>query len=96
MKVLGSINHPNIVKLLGYCVEGNKKSGMQRFLVYENKDCINLGKRIFEGNNPFFDTYMIGSLSRLIVARDVACGLACLHEVTGNKVFNTLPNYFVR
>ncbi|PWA42275.1 protein kinase-like domain-containing protein [Artemisia annua] len=87
VKLLGSIDHPNLVKLVGYCVKRNEESGMQRFLVYENIDVgISLGGRIFKNSHPFYDKYMLGWTSRLKVALAVACGLACLHEATDNKV----------
>ncbi|GJT73463.1 probable receptor-like protein kinase isoform X2 [Tanacetum coccineum] len=86
VNVLGSIDHPNLVKLVGYCVEGNEKSGMQRFLVYEHMAGISLGERIFENPHRFYDKFMLGWSSRLKVAIDVARGLACLHEVMDNQV----------
>ncbi|KAI3763869.1 hypothetical protein L2E82_13867 [Cichorium intybus] len=36
VNVIGMVEHPNLVKLVGYCVE-NSERGMQRFLEY---DCI--------------------------------------------------------
>ena len=70
--------HPNLVKLVGYCSEGDER-GLQRLLVYEympNKSVeYHLSTR---SQIPLLWTM------RLNLALDVARGLAHLHE---HKVF---------
>lgn len=68
---LGRLNHPNLVRLVGFCMEGRN-----RLLVYEF-----LSKGSFESHlfndNP---REAVAWNTRMKVARDAAKGLACLHE----------------
>ncbi|KAL1549421.1 Serine/threonine-protein kinase pcrk1 [Salvia divinorum] len=74
VNVLGIVEHPNLVKLIGYCAEDDER-GIQRLLVYE-----------YMPNGSVEDHLSIRSLTplswdmRLRVALDAARGLAYLHE----------------
>ncbi|CAL9165805.1 serine/threonine-protein kinase PCRK1-like [Musa acuminata AAA Group] len=72
--VLGVVEHPNLVKLIGYCAE-NDERGIQRLLIYE-----------FMPNRSVEDHLSIRSITtlswpiRLKIALDAANGLTYLHE----------------
>ncbi|XP_009788489.1 serine/threonine-protein kinase PCRK1-like [Nicotiana tabacum] len=74
VNVLGVVEHPNLVKLIGYCAQDDER-GIQRLLVYE-----------FLPNRSVQDHLMSRFMSplpwetRLSIARDAATGLAYLHE----------------
>ncbi|KAM3306302.1 serine/threonine-protein kinase PCRK1-like [Capsicum chacoense] len=74
VSVLGVVEHPNLVKLMGYCAQDDER-GIQRLLVYE-----------FLPNKSVQDHLMSRFMSplpweiRLSIARDAARGLAYLHE----------------
>lgn len=74
VNVLGIVEHPNLVKLIGYCAEDDER-GIQRLLVYE-----------YMPNGSVEDHLSIRSLTplswdaRLRIALDAARGLAYLHE----------------
>lgn len=68
------VEHPNLVKLIGYCAE-NDERGIQRLLIYE-----------FMPNRSVEDHLSIRSITtlswpiRLKIALDAANGLTYLHE----------------
>ncbi|KAG5610860.1 hypothetical protein H5410_022141 [Solanum commersonii] len=74
VNVLGVVEHPNLVKLIGYCAQDDER-GIQRLLVYE-----------FLPNRSVQDHLISRFMSplpwetRLNIARDAARGLAYLHE----------------
>ncbi|XP_076915012.1 serine/threonine-protein kinase PCRK1-like [Bidens hawaiensis] len=75
VNVLGVVEHPNLVKLVGYCAEDDGERGMQRLLVYE-----------YMPNGSVEDHLCSRSVAplswtmRLKVAQDAARGLTYLHE----------------
>ncbi|KAL0303270.1 UNVERIFIED_CONTAM: Serine/threonine-protein kinase PCRK1 [Sesamum radiatum] len=74
VNVLGIVEHPNLVKLIGYCAEDDER-GMQRLLVYEympNRSVQDHISSRFHAPLPW--------ATRLKVAQDAARGLAYLHE----------------
>ncbi|KAI3474633.1 hypothetical protein Pfo_029815, partial [Paulownia fortunei] len=74
VNVLGVVEHPNLVKLIGYCAEDDER-GIQRLLIYE-----------YMPNGSVEDHLSIKSVTplswamRLRIALDAARGLAYLHE----------------
>lgn len=74
VQFLGVVEHPNLVKLIGYCaVDGER--GIQRLLVYEYMTNKSLEDHLFNKSTP--------SLSwdcRLQIVLGAAQGLAYLHE----------------
>lgn len=74
VNVLGVVEHPNLVKLVGYCAEDDER-GIQRLLVYEympnGSVDDHLSSRV-ESPLPW--------VMRLKVAQDAARGLTYLHE----------------
>ncbi|TVU30566.1 hypothetical protein EJB05_22196, partial [Eragrostis curvula] len=80
VNVLGVVDHPNLVKLIGYCAEDDER-GMQLLLVYE-----------FMPNGSLADHLSARSrrpaswAMRLRVALDTARGLKYLHEDSEFKI----------
>ncbi|MFS8012465.1 putative protein kinase RLK-Pelle-RLCK-VIIa-2 family [Helianthus anomalus] len=73
VNVLGFVDHPNLVKLVGYSSEDDER-GIQRLLVYEY-----MQNRSVQDHLSRFQTPLPWS-TRLKIARDAARGLAYLHE----------------
>ncbi|KAL6494152.1 hypothetical protein OROGR_032061 [Orobanche gracilis] len=74
VQFLGVVDHPNLVKLIGYCaVDGER--GIQRLLVYEYMPNKNLEDHIFNRALP-----IISWDRRLQIMLEAAQGLAYLHE----------------
>ncbi|WOG86780.1 hypothetical protein DCAR_0205998 [Daucus carota subsp. sativus] len=71
---LGVVNHPNLVKLVGYCAEDDER-GMQRLLVYEL-----MPNKSLEDHLLARIPSPLSWISRLKIAQDAARGLAYLHE----------------
>ncbi|XP_047316522.1 serine/threonine-protein kinase PCRK1-like [Impatiens glandulifera] len=72
---LGIVEHPNLVKLLGYCAEDDER-GIQRLLVYEYLPNGSVEDHL---SSRVVDVPLTWVM-RLKVARDAAKGLAHLHE----------------
>ena len=74
VQFLGIVNHPNLVKLLGYCsVDGER--GIQRLLVYEFMPNRSLEDHLFNKKLP-----TLPWKTRLEIMLGAAQGLAYLHE----------------
>lgn len=74
MNVLGVVEHPNLVKLVGYCADDDER-GIQRLLVYEY-----MPNRSVEDHLSPRSTTTLTWPMRLKVAIDAARGLKYLHE----------------
>ncbi|KAL2902867.1 putative serine/threonine-protein kinase PBL19 [Bienertia sinuspersici] len=71
---LGVVDHPNLVKLLGYCaIDGER--GIQRLLVYEYMKNKSLEHHLFGKNTP-----PLPWITRLKIMLDAAEGLEYLHQ----------------
>ncbi|VYS54919.1 unnamed protein product [Arabidopsis thaliana] len=70
-----SLEHPNLVKLIGYCAEDDER-GIQRLLVYEYVQNRSVQDHL---SNRFIVTPLPWS-TRLKIAQDTARGLAYLHQ----------------
>lgn len=74
VQLLGVVDHPNLVRLIGYCaVDGER--GIQRLLVYEYMPNKSLEDHIFSRANP-----ALSWDRRLQIMLGAAEGLAYLHE----------------
>lgn len=76
MQLLGVVDHPNLVKLIGYCAMDGER-GIQRLLVYEYMSNKSLDDHLF------FNGAHASPLSwelRLQIMLGAARGLAYLHE----------------
>lgn len=71
---LGIVDHPNLVKLLGYCAEDDER-GIQRLLIYEF-----MPNRSVENHLSDPSQTPLSWAMRLKVALEAARGLAYLHE----------------
>nr|GMD38643.1 serine/threonine-protein kinase PCRK1 isoform X2 [Ipomoea batatas] len=74
VNVLGVVDHPNLVKLVGYCAEDDER-GIQRLLVYEYLANRSVQDRV---SSRFLSP--LPWSARLKIAQDAARGLAYLHE----------------
>ncbi|KAJ8461633.1 hypothetical protein OPV22_034559 [Ensete ventricosum] len=74
VNVLGVLEHPNLVKLIGYCAEDDER-GIQRLLVYEY-----MPNRSVEDHLSVPSRMTLSWSMRLRVALDAARGLTHLHE----------------
>ncbi|KAI0493680.1 hypothetical protein KFK09_023801 [Dendrobium nobile] len=74
VNVLGAVEHPNLVKLVGYCAEDDER-GIQRLLVYEYMQNGSVEYRL----SPKVSVPLSWAM-RLKIALDAACGLTYLHE----------------
>ncbi|CAK9182596.1 unnamed protein product [Ilex paraguariensis] len=74
VNVLGVVEHPNLVKLLGYCAEDDER-GIQRLLVYEYMTNGSVENHL----SPRSETPLPWTM-RLKIAQDAARGLVYLHE----------------
>uniref|UniRef100_A0A7N0VN48 non-specific serine/threonine protein kinase n=1 Tax=Kalanchoe fedtschenkoi TaxID=63787 RepID=A0A7N0VN48_KALFE len=74
VNVLGIVEHPNLVKLVGYCADEDER-GMQRLLIYEYMPNGSVEQQLFSRTLP-----PLPWVARLKVAHQSASGLAYLHE----------------
>lgn len=74
VNVLGVVEHPNLVKLLGYCAEDDER-GIQRLLVYEYMP----NRSVQDHLSSRFQT-SLSWIMRIKIAQDSARGLTYLHE----------------
>lgn len=81
VNVLGVVEHPNLVKLVGYCAEDDER-GIQRLLVYEY-----MPNRSVEDHLSSRSGETLSWTMRLKVAQDAARGLTYLHEEMDFQVF---------
>ncbi|OMP01096.1 hypothetical protein COLO4_12166 [Corchorus olitorius] len=74
VNVLGVVEHPNLVKLVGYCAEDDER-GIQRLLIYEYMP----NRSVQDHLSSRFQTTLPWA-TRVKIAQDAARGLAYLHE----------------
>lgn len=85
-ELLGIVEHPNLVKLLGYCAEDDER-GIQRLLVYEYMP----NRSVQDHLSSRFNSSLPWAI-RMKIAQDTARGLAYLHEGMDFQV----PYHFAR
>lgn len=83
VNVLGIVEHPNLVKLVGYCAEDDER-GIQRLLVYEF-----MPNRSVQDHLSNKLQKVLPWATRVKIAQDAAQGLAYLHEGMDFQVFLT-------
>ncbi|XP_019430643.1 PREDICTED: probable serine/threonine-protein kinase PBL19 isoform X1 [Lupinus angustifolius] len=74
VNVLGIVEHPNLVKLVGYCADDDER-GIQRLLIYEY-----MPNRSVEHHLSLRTETHLSWRMRLKIAQDAARGLKYLHE----------------
>lgn len=74
VNVLGVVEHPNLVKLRGYCADDGER-GIQRLLIYEYMPNGSLEQHLSARSQTPLPWAM-----RLKIAQDAARGLTYLHE----------------
>ncbi|KAK7267704.1 hypothetical protein RIF29_20382 [Crotalaria pallida] len=74
VNVLGIVEHPNLVKLVGYCADDDER-GIQRLLIYEYMPNGSVEHHL----SPRTEACLSWSM-RLKIAQDAARGLTYLHE----------------
>ena len=84
VNVLGVVEHPNLVKLVGYCADDDER-GIQRLLVYEYMP----NKSVEDHLSTRAETSLPWAM-RLRIAQDAARGLVYLHEGMEFQVFFVL------
>ena len=87
VNVLGIVEHPNLVKLVGYCAEDDER-GIQRLLVYEY-----MPNRSVEYHLSPRSQIPLSWTRRLKIAQDAARGLTYLHE---EMDFQVLLNFLIQ
>ena len=87
VRFLAVVDHPNLVKLIGYCATDNER-GTQRLLVYEFMPNKSLEHHLFRKNLPALDWD-----TRLRIAVEIAEGLSYLHEGLHVPVSFINPNF---
>ncbi|VFQ77668.1 unnamed protein product [Cuscuta campestris] len=78
MRAIGKTHHRNLVKLLGFCIDGTK-----RFLVYEYLSNGSLADALFSGERRRHSWE-----ERVGIARDIARGLLYLHEECETQIIH--------
>ena len=84
VNVLGVVEHPNLVKLVGYCAEDDER-GIQRLLIYEY-----MPNRSVEHHLSTWAETPLSWAMRLKVAQDAARGLTYLHEEMDFQVYTKI------
>lgn len=84
VNVLGIVEHPNLVKLVGYCAEDDER-GIQRLLIYEY-----MPNRSVQDHLSTRSQAPLLWNTRMRIAQDAARGLAYLHEGMDFQVFCVL------
>nr|XP_033513088.1 G-type lectin S-receptor-like serine/threonine-protein kinase SD2-5 [Nicotiana tomentosiformis]XP_033513091.1 G-type lectin S-receptor-like serine/threonine-protein kinase SD2-5 [Nicotiana tomentosiformis] len=79
VETIGSIQHVNLVSLVGFCAEKS-----HRLLVYEYMTNVSLDRWIFRRKQEQFLTWDV----RKKIISDVAKGIAYLHEDCNNKIIH--------
>jgi serine/threonine protein kinase len=87
MNVLGIVDHPNLVKLIGYCADDDER-GVQRLLVYEYMPNGSVDDHLSSRSTSTLSWPM-----RLKVALDSARGLKYLHEEMEFQVTHLLCDH---
>ena len=90
VNVLGIVEHPNLVKLVGYCADDDER-GIQRLLIYEY-----MPNRSVEHHLSHRSETPLPWSRRLKIARDAASGLTYLKEMETNPVSDSLINFLVK
>ncbi|KAG8383777.1 hypothetical protein BUALT_Bualt04G0049000 [Buddleja alternifolia] len=76
MKVIGKTYHRNLVRLVGYCLDGTN-----RLLVFEYMSNGSLADVLFQSQRPSWD-------GRVQIAKDIARGILYLHEECESQIIH--------
>ncbi|KAL8158154.1 receptor-like cytoplasmic kinase 176 [Apium graveolens] len=86
IRFLGELSHPNLLKLIGYCLEGREKL----LLIFEFMPHGSLDKHLFRNKTGGSHFKPLSWKHRTSIALGAAKGLAYLHSAEANVIYRDL------